>query len=48
VKDELSKRNWDEIDSPQPKRTSAPIVIDDQDDIPEQIKQLDEAIKQAS
>ncbi|XP_052759830.1 kazrin-like isoform X2 [Mya arenaria] len=48
VKDELSKRSWDEIDSPKQKRTSAPIVIDDPDDIPDQIKELDEAIKQAS
>ena len=50
VKEELNKQPWDmELDSPKVKRTSAPIVVEsNDDDIPDQIKELDEAIKQAS
>lgn len=50
VKDELqnSKIAYEyELDSPKQKRTSAPIVVD-ADDIPDQIKELDKAIEQAS
>lgn len=36
-----------ELESPKQKRTSAPIIVDG-DDIPEQIKELDKAIEQAT
>ncbi|XP_060597921.1 kazrin-like [Ruditapes philippinarum] len=50
VKEEMmtSKMSLEaELDSPKQKRTSAPIMLDN-DDIPEQIKELDKAIEQAA